>query len=40
MTGPIDPFTLTNDEMLAAFKGDATFEDDTTFFDGLPDTTI
>jgi hypothetical protein len=41
MTGPSDAFTLTADEMLAAFDEDAPFETDTTFdFESLPDTTI
>jgi hypothetical protein len=39
MTGPIDAFTLTADEMLAAFEEDAPFESDPAFFDNLPDTT-
>jgi hypothetical protein len=39
-TGPIDAFILTADEMLAAFKKDAPFEDDPAFFDDLPDTTL
>jgi hypothetical protein len=41
MTGPSDEFTLTNDEMLAAFEEDAPFETDPTFdFESLPETTM
>jgi hypothetical protein len=42
MTGPSDAFTLTADEMLAAypFEEDAPFENDTTSFDDVQDNTL